>query len=275
LLKTRQRTNWVDGRPRSAAPTMCYVANTILMLMVVCVSAAQDTQGVADQAQKAYYSLYSRGFKGFTAAVEPNWEVILGKAATTQNLKVFRALHFTLAVDSRGTAVVTYQAINPDKVRLEPYARQIHANVEGLVNGFFSTWSTFVVSSPFPIRDAQTKIENGTTEHRLFFKTRSADAILTLTNDLLISELKLIGPSGKRTIKPAFQKTTEGFLLSSFTSTFEPTSEGLLSTTLDVQIEHQQVTGMRLPQKVRIKGMHGSEPIEAELTFTQCVLNPR
>ncbi len=251
----------------------------VLLLMVVCVFAmpatAQDKQGLADRAQKAYYNLFSRGFNGFTATIEPNWEVILGKAATTQNLKVFRALRFTLSVDARGTVAVTYQTANPDKVRLEPYAKQIHANVEGLVTGFFSTWSTFVVTSPFPIRDAQTRIEDGTNEHRLLFKTRSADAILTLTNDLLISELKLTGPSGKRTIKPAFQKTTEGLLLSSFSSTFEPVNEGLLSTTLDVQIEYQQVTGMRLPHKVRIKGMHGSEPIEAELAFTQCALNPR
>ena len=246
----------------------------VLLLAVQAVVQAQDQQTVVDRAWRAYYSLPRRGFSGFKATIEPNWDVILGKTATPQNLKVFRSLRFTLNVDVRGAAKVTYEAVNPDKTRTEPYAQQIHANVEGLITGFFSTWTTFVVSSPIPIRDGQVRVEDGTNDHRLFFKTRSADAVLTLTRDLLITELKLSGPSGTRTIKPMFQKTTEGLLLSSFTSTFEPTRDSLLnSTTLDVQIEYQDLTGMKLPYKVRIKGTHGADPIEAELTFNQVVLN--
>jgi hypothetical protein len=35
-------------------------------------------QGVIGQARSAYYNLTSKGFKGFSATIEPNWEVILG-----------------------------------------------------------------------------------------------------------------------------------------------------------------------------------------------------
>jgi hypothetical protein len=37
---------------------------------------------------------------------------------------------------------------------------------------------------------------------------------------------------------------------------------------LDFNIEYQDVGGMKLPNKVRFSGMHGTEPVQAELVFT-------
>src|SRR5688500_4150723 len=51
-------------------------------------------QDVINQARSAYYNLSRKGFKGFTATIEPNWEVILAQTATPANLKIFRAVQF-------------------------------------------------------------------------------------------------------------------------------------------------------------------------------------
>jgi hypothetical protein len=71
----------------------------------------------------------------------------------------------------------------------------------------------------------------------------------------------------KRTVKPQFQKTPDGLLLSGYHGVFEPVGDGI-KTTLDFKIEYQDVNGLKVPRKLRFNGMHGSEPVEAELVFT-------
>jgi hypothetical protein len=234
----------------------------------------RSSQDVIGQARGAYYSLTRQGFYGFKAAIEPNWEVILGPTATPENLKVFRAFRFSMTVDSNGAVTVRHEIAGIEKPQSESLVRQIHDDVQRLVGSFFGTWSMFTVNSPFPGPESEIKIENLGKEYRLFYTMPSADAMIRMRSDLLITEWKLNGPRAKRTLKPFFQKAAEGLLLSGYQTVFEPVSEGI-KTTLDINIEYQDVNGMKLPHKVRIRGMHGSEPVEAELTFNEYVVNPR
>lgn len=220
---------------------VAFVAIFALAIVASAQSVSADKQDVTGRGQGAYYNLRKQGFNGFKSTIDPNWEVILGPTATADNLKVFRAFRFSMTVDANGNAAVTYELVNPDKIPLEPYVNQIHGNVNRLVTSFFRTWAMFVVS-PLPATD--------------------------------LTEWKLAGPSGTQTIKPQFQKADAGLLLSSYHTNFEPIAQGI-KTDLDVQIEYQEFSGMKLPHKIRIKGVHGGEPIEAELEFNQLMLNPR
>ncbi|HEY5884270.1 MAG TPA: hypothetical protein VIT88_06250 [Pyrinomonadaceae bacterium] len=206
---------------------------------IAALAIAVSAQSVS--ADKGYYNLTKQGFNGFKSTIDPNWEVILGPTATADNLKIFRALRFSMTVDANGVATVSHEIVNPDKIRLEPYVNQIHGNVNRLVTSFFRTWAMFVVS---PASETDLK------------------------------EWKLTTPNGIQTIKPQFQKTRSGLLLSSYHSNFEPSALGI-KTTLDVQVEYQELSGMQLPHRIRIKGIHGGELVEAELEFNQYVLNPR
>ena len=88
-----------------------------------------------------------------------------------------------------------------------------------------------------------------------------------MTNDLVMTEWTVSGPTVKRTVKPQFQKTVDGLLLTGYHGVFEPVGPGT-RTTLDFKIEYQDAAGMKVPRKLRFNGMHGSEPVEAELVFT-------
>lgn len=192
---------------------------------------------------KEYYNLTNHGFNGFKSTINPNWEVILGPTATADNLKVFRALRFSMTVDANGIAIVTHEIVNPDKIRLEPYyIGQIHGHMNRLVTSFFRTWAMFVVSSP---------------------------------GEMDLKEWKLTTPSGTQIIRPQFQETAAGRLLTSYHTNFEPSTPLGIKTTLDVQIEYQEYGGLKLPHKIQIKGIHANEPVEAELEFNQLVLNQR
>ena len=222
------------------------------------------SQDVISQARSAYYSLARKEFKGFAATVEPNWEVILGQAATPANLKVFRAVRFSMVVDANGAVTVSHE-VGPNVVNPELVTR-IHNDVQRLVNGFFNTWRIFVVSSPFPETENQTRIENSGTQHRLTYTTQSGKVTIAMAGDFTITEWNSTGPTVKRTVKPQFQKTPDGFLLTGYQGVFEPIGDGI-KTTLDFHIEYQDVNGMKVPLKLRFSGMHGSEPVEAEVVF--------
>ena len=242
---------------------------TILALTVPVSAGVQGVtkQDVIGQARSAYYSLTRKGFKGFTATIEPNWEVILAHTATPENLKVFRAVRFYMVVDASG-AVTVRREVGPNAARpeLEPVVNRIHYDVQRLVTGFFNTWRTFMVASPFPETENQIKIENTGKQYRLDYSMQSGTVMMMMTGDFLITEWNLSGPSARRTVKPQFEKTVDGLLLTSYQGVFEPKSEGV-KTTLDFNIEYQDVSGIKLPHKVRLSGMHGSEPVEAELVF--------
>lgn len=219
-------------------------------------------QDVITAARNGYYNLARKGFKGFTATVEPNWEVILAQTATAETLKTFRAVRFSMVVDENGAVTVSHEA-GPNAASAEVVNR-IHNDVQRLVTGFFNTWRNFVVSSPFP--ETEIKIENQGKQYRVSYANQSGDVTIALTNDLLIREWNLSSPAVRRTVKPQFQKTADGLLLTDYKQIFEPVGEGI-KTTLDFHIQYQDCNGLKVPQKVRLSGTHGSEPVEAELTF--------
>jgi hypothetical protein len=250
------------------------VAIYALTVPVSAQSAHTSNQGIIDRAQGAYYNLRKQGFAGFKAAIEPNWEVTLGPTATQENLKIFQAVRLSMTVDANGAVTVSHEVADTEKLRAGPYVREIHNNVQRLVASFFGMWARFMVSSPFPENGSQVKIENSGDERRLLYTADSTDVVLTMTNDLLVTEWKRTGPNAKRTIKPLFQKTDAGFLLNSYKSLFEPVGAGI-RTDLEFTIQYQDVGGMKLPHKIDIRGVHGGQPVAAELTFNQYVLNPR
>jgi hypothetical protein len=226
-----------------------------------------NNQDVIRRASSEYYSLARKGFKGFTATIEPNWEVILAQTATPANLKIFRDVRFTMVVEANGSVTVTHElGPNATKPDLQPTVNRIHFDVQRLVTGFFNTWRIFVVSSPFPESENQINVEKSRNQYRISYTTQSGEVTIAATGDLLIKEWNLSGPTVKRTVKPQFQKTADGYLLTRYQGVFEPIGEGI-KTTLDFHIEYQEFNGMKVPQKVRFNGMYGSEPVEAELVF--------
>ncbi len=240
---------------------------TILALTVSAYPRAQAPaqQEVLSRARAAYYSLAKKGFTGFNAAVEPNWEVILGNTATPASLKIFRAVQFSMAVDANGAVTLTHEVgADAAKADLQPTVNRIHADVQRLVAGFFNTWRLFVLTSPFP--ETEIQVENSGSQHKLSYTSQSNAVTIAMNADLTITEWIFVGPSVKRTVKPKFQKTADGLLLSGYKGTFEPLGDGI-KTILDFHIEYQDLNGMKVPYKVRLGGMHGSEPVEAELVF--------
>ena len=252
--------------------------SAVLVLTIVVVTSlpapaqSENSADVIPKARDAYYNLKRQGFSGFKAAVIPNWEVILGSTATQENLKVFRAVRFSIAQDAEGVVTFNHEVAPTDEARVEPYLKAIRDNIQRLVTGFLGMWARFMVNSPFPENGSRVRMENSNNEYRVFYPTESADGMIAMTSDFRITDWKFTAPLGIRTIKPRFRQTDNGLLLIGYQSAFEPVGPGI-STTLDFTVEYQEVERLKLPEKVAIRGTHNHQPVEAELSFTQFVLN--
>ena len=188
----------------------------------------------------------------------------MAQTATPANLKAFRAVRFTMVVDEKGAVTVSHEVgANGPSAEV---VNKIHYDVQRLVTGFFNTWRIFVVSSPFPETENQIKIEPLGKQYRASYTTQTGEVTIMMADDFSIKEWNLTTPTVKRTVKPQFQKTADGFLLTEYKQIFEPVGDGI-KTTLDFHIKYQDLNGMKVPQNVRLSGVHGNEPVEAELSF--------
>lgn len=223
----------------------------------------RDERFIAD-ARSAYYNLARQGFAGFHASIEPDWKVILADSATKDNLKVFRSLRFSMVVDASGAVTVNHE-FGDEK----PFVKEIHGHLQRLLSSFFGTWAFFMISSPFSGSEVRIeRIENG---YNVSYRMQSTEVTLSMSSDFLITEARLFDSTSRRTVRPVFQKTPTGFVLLSYHIVFEPLSQGN-KTTIETTIDYRDLGGMRLPNKIHIKGMYGGEPVEAELKFSDCVL---
>ena len=161
---------------------MARIVCVLLIVMVLTAFAYPRQQPAPDQelitrARNAYYSLARKGFKGFSATIEPNWEVILAQTATSSNLKTFRAVRFSMVVAESGAVTVTHE-VGANAASAEVVDR-IHADVQRIVAGFFNTWRAFVVSSPLPETE-NLKIEDAGKQYRLVYTTPPSGGTITL-----------------------------------------------------------------------------------------------
>jgi hypothetical protein len=226
-------------------------------------SSNQDKE-LIQNARAAYYNLARHNFNGFSATIEPDWKVILADTATPENLKVFRRQRLSMTVNASGAVTLNREFDESPNANLMPFVKQIQENIQRLLSSFFGTWSFFTIGSPFP--ELETRVEHLDKEERLSYTVLTTEVRLKLTPELVITEGVLTDQKSKRTIKPIFQKTSEGLLLLGYHTVFEPLGPGN-KTTMDTVIEYTSVGGMKLPAKIHIKGMYGAEPVEAELKF--------
>jgi hypothetical protein len=242
---------------------------TAALALVFALNSAAPAQSNQDKeliqnARAAYYNLARHEFNGFSATVEPDWKVILADTATPENLKVFRRQRLSMTVNASGAVTLNREFDEAPNANLSPFVKQIHENVQRLLSSFFGTWSFFMIDSPFP--ELEIKVENLEKEHHLSYTVLTTEVRLKLTPEFLITGGVLTDQKSKRTIKPIFQKTTEGLLLTGYHTVFEPIGP-VNKTTMDTVIEYTGVGGLKLPAKIHIKGMYGAEPVEAELKF--------
>jgi hypothetical protein len=157
--------------------------------------------------------------------------------------------------------------VEPQSAKQREGFDQIYSGMDQAVSGFFSTWSMFMLNTPFPSAETEYELEDLGKQYRLTYKDGSADVVTLMSKDLIITEVKVTSAEFTSSVRPQFTRTAKGLVLSGYTADYQPTS-GPGVVKLDVKMEHQPVSGLQLPVSLIADSVLDGAPTHIELAFS-------
>lgn len=254
-----------------------------LPLLMACslVSMAQsqtqvaDSKKVLEDARHAYYSLRAAGLDEFRATVKPNWAPMLkdqlasDPAAAQAGLKLLNGIHFSMLLDRTDKVTVTHQTDTaPSNEQQRKGFEDIYSGMDQAINGFFTTWSLFMLNSPLPAADTPYKLEDLGTQYRLSYKDGAADVVTMMGKNLIITDIKVSSADFASSVRPQFVHTAKGFVLTGYDADYKPTS-GPGVVKLALKIDHQPISGLQLPVNLVLDSVMDGAPTHMELAFSE------
>lgn len=236
---------------------------------------AVDKRSIISQARRAYYSLHSQGLVEFQCNVTPNWANVLqaerkeNPAAADAALKILNQLHFIAHLGSDGRVKVTHNEVSVQSQQAMEGLKQVYEGMEQMTSGFFDTWTTFMLSAPFPKASSEFQLTEVESDYQLAYKEGTADVVTTMGRDFAISSIRITKSSFDATIRPRFTKTAKGFVLSSYDANYQSNSPEE-TTRLKVSIDYQEVEGLQLARNVNLSGRYGSQDVAVQFSFSDC-----
>jgi len=253
-----------------------------LPLLMACCAAAMaqsrtpitDNKKVIEDARRAYYSLHTAGLDEFRATVKPNWELVLKDQLKADPvgaqawLKLLYGIHFSMLLDDAGKVTVTHHTdTEPTSEQQRKGFDDIYSGMDQAINGFFTTWSVFMLNSPFPSPDSEYKLEDLGTQYRLSYKDGAADVVTMMSKNMIITDIRVTSAEFNSSVRPQFVHTAKGFVLTGYDADYKPTS-GPGVVKLALKIDHHPVNGLQLPDSLVLDSVMDGAPTHIELAFS-------
>jgi len=184
-------------------------------------------------------------------------------------INILRQLHFAVSLAPGGAVSVTHNELPASSARMASGLQDVYGGMEGMIRGFFDTWAVFVLYPPLPENGTAFQLETLGSQYRLTYDEDAAHVATTLSGDFAVTHIDTTTTSFASSIWPRFTRSPQGFVLASYNAQYQ-TGKPDEATQLQVLLGYQQVSGMQLVRDLKMTGTYGSEPIRAEVGFTNC-----
>jgi hypothetical protein len=250
---------------------VCLAATTLLA--VVCTLANAGTQSsevekkqILATAREKYYNLRTAGLTEFQVNVKPNWQIVADFQSNPEALKVLEGLHFSISIDSESKLGMSRRTeLIPTTQKASDYFEKIFEDMNQAITRFFSTWSVFMLTSPFAPNDSSYEIKEFGDRYQ-FARAEGQTNVVTFTDKRFkISEIKVTGASFKASLKPLLKETPSGLILEGYAASYETEAR---KTQLEVHLDYQLVNGLQLPRKVNVNTVYEGKPAQIEWVFS-------
>jgi hypothetical protein len=220
-----------------------------------------------NQARQKYYNLKRAGLVEFQSRLYPNWRVVLGDAATENSIKLLNALQFSVSVDAASRFRLDHRTDGAPNERTARAFEAICKDMDESTARFFATWSVFMLTAPFPDATSDYEVEQ-IGDHFRFSQTDNAIRTVTVTDkDFMITDMAVSGQGFTASLKPVLEKTADGYVLSGYSGDYQALSNGR-KTLLTVSLDYEQVSGLRLPHRVKFDTIYDGKPAQLEWLLT-------
>jgi hypothetical protein len=252
-----------------------FLAAALVLLPAASKASAQSGTKSPDKTQlllkarQIYYVLQNQGLKSFQCTIQPDW-VKFAKAMTQGGASVDEAkialvtpVAFTAMVDEQGIPTATpFLAAGGN---IDPSVNQMVVGAKQVIEGFFKTWGSVVFTGIFAFSDDQDLTFSDQPDgYHLSQKTGDANVDLVLTQDSLLTALKVTSISSIIIMKPKYSQMDKGLLMTSVTSDINNGTQKV-----DFQVQYQTVEGFQLPDKVGYQVTFPTQAVSIEMSFTK------
>ena len=228
-----------------------------------------DKKLLVTQARDTYYNLRRSGLVEFRANLQPNWDLLLeGVEQKAGALELLAGLHFSVSINPESRLQVAHRVDQPPtNPKTQEGLTRIVRQMDSALKQFFATWSVFMLTSPFPAVTSEYEVSQAAGQFRFSHKEGDAEVIVITDRSFMVMEIKVSAPTHNGWLKPVFEKTSTGYILTSFESN-NVVQTGPRVTSVRTRLEYTEKNGLQLLNKVNVDTVQNGIPAKMEWLFT-------
>jgi len=229
-------------------------------------SSEVDKKQILATARQKYYNLRRSGLIELEASLKPNWQAVADFRSHTAALEILEGMKLSISIDSESKLRMDHPTdLIPATEKAADYMKKIFDHLDQAVSRFISTWSVFMLTSPFSPVDSSYEITEFADRYQ-FSRKEGATNVVTLTDkDFRINEIRVTGENLKASLKPLLKEAPGGLILNGYVANYETSSR---HTRVETSLEYQLVNGLQLPRKVNVNTVYEGEPARIEWLFS-------
>ncbi len=251
-----------------------------LLFAVVCAPAwSADKKDVLRRSGASLYNLKADGLVEFSCQASPDFDtaykdIKMDEVGRTQMLPAAKNIRFQVAVGPSGAANVSHQfAEAPPNQEIADRLQKVAGGMEQIIGGFFKTWSSLMMNSPFTGSPDDYQMDEVADGYRVTADAGSTHVEILLDHSYTPTSISARSTNFDGTVRPIFIKRKDKSLLQSYAGSSK--TSGRASQDLSMKIEYQDVEGLAIPRTIEAIMILPQGRLDAPITLSNCQVKKR
>lgn len=244
-------------------------------------AASADSKAVLAKARAAYYNLSSRGYQQYRFQAKPDWAIVLGDLAKTNPtgydaaMALFSKLRFDVVVDGGGSAKISHNDVDSPNEQTRAGLTQVYSGMDQMLTGFFQTWTPFMIETPFSHVGSDLSVEAVGAKYRVRWVEGGTTKVDILTDQAFaITEMKVTTPTFDSTIRPVFDRGSNGLVLASYEAEYKEKAPAP-PIRIVVLIKNRPIESLLMPSDLDLTAWVGEAKTHILMAFTEARLDKK
>ena len=235
---------------------------------------AVDKKEVLQQASRSLYNLKAAGLRSVSCQASLDFDAAyrdlkMDDLGRKQVLPAAKSIRFQVAVGPTGAANVSHQfAEAPTNQEIADRLQKVAGGMERIISGFFQTWSSIMINSPFADSAEQYQFAEVPDGYRLTSDVDSTHVEIILDRTYTPISIAARTSNFDGTVHPHFIKQKDELLLQSYDARYK--TNGAAPQELSVKVGYQDLDGLLIPHTVEVIVPLPQGRIDAPITLSNC-----
>jgi len=254
----------------------------ICMLLVLCLiphwglSQPAKLESRLVTARALYYTPTTAGLGSFGCKVAVDWKNVLNTASSKEIkddnpfLVYLNSVHLALNDTLRGNGALEWSETTAPSEPVKDATAKMKEGLGQMVSGFFDSWNGFLNGTMVPAPDRTTTLTPQNAGIHLHAEQGQTVLDEDYDENMLLTNIHVVSGTIDAKVAPVFSDTPDGRIISSIQGEYrQPATAPPVYLTMG--IEYGQVSGYRLPTKIRYQVKN---VLQMDINLSDCTVKP-